>query len=98
MLEVLLELCQTIVETILVKQKAYSRFTSPYRFQPYDHKLWVVIKRAELQIQACKMSFLRRAAVLSLSNRVKSSVILGELGVEPLLIYPIYTVNVKILG
>jgi len=52
----------------------------------YVHELWVVTERMRLWIQAAKMSFLHRGAGLSLRDRVRSSDIRGELGLEPLLL------------
>ncbi|KAK3512527.1 hypothetical protein QTP70_015639 [Hemibagrus guttatus] len=53
----------------------------------YGHELWVMTKRVRSQIQAAKMSFLRRVAGRSLRDRVRSSVTWEELGVEPLLLH-----------
>lgn len=52
----------------------------------YGHELWVVTERTRSRIQAAEMSFLRRVAGLSLRDRVRSSDIRRELGVEPLLL------------
>ena len=52
----------------------------------YPHKLWVVAESTRLRIQVAKMSFLPRVAGLSLRDRVRSSDIWRELGVEPLLL------------
>uniref|UniRef100_A0A8C6KM13 Reverse transcriptase domain-containing protein n=1 Tax=Nothobranchius furzeri TaxID=105023 RepID=A0A8C6KM13_NOTFU len=52
----------------------------------YGHELWVMTERTRSQIQAAKMSFLRRVAGLSLRIRVRSSEIREGLGVEPLLL------------
>ncbi|KAK0132211.1 putative uncharacterized transposon-derived protein F52C9.6 [Merluccius polli] len=52
----------------------------------YGHELWVVTERTRSQVQAAEMSFLRRVAGLSLRDRVRSSVIREELGVDPLLL------------
>ena len=52
----------------------------------YGHELWVVTERTRSRIQAAEMSFLRRVAGLSLRDRVRSSAIREELGVEPLLL------------
>jgi len=52
----------------------------------YGHKLWVVIERMRSRIQVAEMSFLRRVAGLNLRDRVRSSDIWRELGVEPLLL------------
>uniref|UniRef100_A0A8C2ZPF1 Reverse transcriptase domain-containing protein n=1 Tax=Cyclopterus lumpus TaxID=8103 RepID=A0A8C2ZPF1_CYCLU len=52
----------------------------------YGHELWVVTERTRSRIQAAEMSFLRRVAGLSLRDRVRSSDIRGELGVESLLL------------
>jgi len=50
------------------------------------HEFWVVTERMRSQIQAAEMSFLRRVAGLSLRDRVRSSDIRREVGVEPLLL------------
>ena len=50
------------------------------------HELWVVTQRTRWRVQAAEMSFLRRLAGLSLRDRVRSSVIREELGVDPLLL------------
>ncbi|TWW74408.1 hypothetical protein D4764_14G0004110 [Takifugu flavidus] len=52
----------------------------------YGHELWVMTERTRSRVQAAKMSFLHRVAGLSLRDRVRSSVIREELGVEPLLL------------
>uniref|UniRef100_A0A8C2ZC47 Reverse transcriptase domain-containing protein n=1 Tax=Cyclopterus lumpus TaxID=8103 RepID=A0A8C2ZC47_CYCLU len=52
----------------------------------YGHELWVATERTRSRIQAAEMSFLRRVAGLSLRDRVRSSDIRGELGVESLLL------------
>ena len=43
-------------------------------------------KRTRSQVQVAEMSFLRRVAGFSLSDRVRSSVIHEEIGLEPLLL------------
>ena len=52
----------------------------------YGHELWVVTERTSSRIQASEINFLRRAAGLSLRDKVRSSDIRRELGVEPLLL------------
>ncbi|KAK0138170.1 putative uncharacterized transposon-derived protein F52C9.6 [Merluccius polli] len=52
----------------------------------YGHELWVVTKRTRSWVQTAEMSFLRRVAGLSLRDRVRSSVVREELGVDPLLL------------
>ena len=52
----------------------------------YGHELWVVTERTRSRVQAAEMSFLRRVTGLSLRDRVRSSVIREELGVDPLLL------------
>ncbi|TWW63109.1 hypothetical protein D4764_03G0001170 [Takifugu flavidus] len=52
----------------------------------YGHELWVMTERTRSWVQAAKMSFLRWVAGLSLRDRVRSSAIREELGVEPLLL------------
>ncbi|TWW73197.1 hypothetical protein D4764_15G0005910 [Takifugu flavidus] len=53
----------------------------------YGHQCWVMTERTRLRIQAAEMSFLPREAGLSLRDRVRSSDIREELGVEPLLLH-----------
>ena len=50
------------------------------------HELWVVTERTRSRIQAAKMSFLRRVTGLRLRDKVRSSDIWREIGVEPLLL------------
>jgi len=52
----------------------------------YGNKLWVLTERARSQIEADKISWLRRVAGLSLRGGVRSSDIRRELRVEPLLL------------
>ncbi|TWW69397.1 hypothetical protein D4764_18G0002030 [Takifugu flavidus] len=52
----------------------------------YGHELWVMTERTKSRVQAAEMSFLRRVAGLSLRDRVRSSAIREELGVESLLL------------
>ncbi|KAK0155246.1 Craniofacial development protein 2 [Merluccius polli] len=52
----------------------------------YGHELWVMTERTRSRVQAAEMSFLRRVAGLSLRDRVRSSVIREELGVDPQLL------------
>ncbi|TWW62062.1 hypothetical protein D4764_04G0007090 [Takifugu flavidus] len=52
----------------------------------YGHELWVMTERTRSRVQAAEMSFLRRVAGLSLRDRVRSSAIREELGVQPLLL------------
>ena len=52
----------------------------------YGHEGWVITERTRTRIQAAEMSFLRRVAGVSLRDSVRSSVILEELGLEPLLL------------
>ena len=60
--------------------------TGIYPILTYGHELWVVTERTRLRIQAAEMGFLHRMSGLSLRDRVRSSVIRGGLGVEPLLL------------
>ncbi|TWW61027.1 hypothetical protein D4764_05G0011170 [Takifugu flavidus] len=52
----------------------------------YGHELWVMTERRRSRVQAAEMSILRRVSGLSLRDRVRSSAIWEELGVEPLLL------------
>ncbi|TWW55039.1 hypothetical protein D4764_09G0000880 [Takifugu flavidus] len=76
-------------------REEWSRRSTAYRcrrrsiFVPsltYGHELWVMTERTRSRVQVAKMSFLRRVAGLSLRDRVRSSAIREELGVEPLLL------------
>ena len=51
----------------------------------YGHEGWVMTERT--RVQAAEMSFLRRVAGVSLRDRVRSSAIREELGLEPLRLY-----------
>uniref|UniRef100_A0A8C5CRJ5 Reverse transcriptase domain-containing protein n=1 Tax=Gadus morhua TaxID=8049 RepID=A0A8C5CRJ5_GADMO len=53
----------------------------------YGHEGWVMTERTRSRVQAAEMSFLRRVAGVSLRDRVRSSAIREELGLEPLLLY-----------
>uniref|UniRef100_A0A8C6LCZ4 Reverse transcriptase domain-containing protein n=1 Tax=Nothobranchius furzeri TaxID=105023 RepID=A0A8C6LCZ4_NOTFU len=53
----------------------------------YGHELWVVTERTRSRVQAAKKSFLLRVSGLSLRDRLRSSVILEGLGVDPLLLH-----------
>ncbi|TWW71715.1 hypothetical protein D4764_16G0002120 [Takifugu flavidus] len=53
----------------------------------YGHHRWVMTERTRSRIQAAEMSFLRRVAGLSLRDRVRSSDIREELGVESVLLH-----------
>ncbi|TWW62404.1 hypothetical protein D4764_04G0010510 [Takifugu flavidus] len=83
---------QTLHQSVVVKrelsQKAkFSIYWSI--FVPtltYGHELWVMMERTRSQVQAAEMSFLRRVAGLSFIDRLRSSAIQEELGVEPLLL------------
>ncbi|TWW70932.1 hypothetical protein D4764_17G0004150 [Takifugu flavidus] len=52
----------------------------------YGHELWVMTERTRSRGQVAEISFLRRVAGLSLRDRVRSSAIREDLGVEPLLL------------
>ncbi|XP_065817852.1 uncharacterized protein [Labrus bergylta] len=81
-------LCRTVVAKRELSLKAkLSIYRSIYiTTLTYGHELWVVTERMRSRIQAAEISFLRRVAGLSLRDRVRSSDIQGELGVEPLLL------------
>ena len=53
------------------------------QFTSCVHELWVVTKRARLQLQVDELSFLGRVAGVSLSDSVRRPDIRGELGVDP---------------
>ncbi|TWW68384.1 hypothetical protein D4764_19G0001820 [Takifugu flavidus] len=78
---------RTLHQSLVVKREP----TEIYRsiFVPtltYGHELWVMTERTRSWVQAAEMSFLRRVAGLSLRDRVRSSAIREELGVESLLL------------
>ncbi|TWW56187.1 hypothetical protein D4764_08G0001740 [Takifugu flavidus] len=52
----------------------------------YGHELLIMTERTRSRVQAAEMSFLQRVAGLSLRDRVRSSAIREELGVESLLL------------
>ncbi len=58
----------------------------PVNLRSYGHELWVMTERTRSQIQAAKMSFLRRVAGCSLRDSMRSSVTREDLRVEPLLL------------
>uniref|UniRef100_A0A8C6Q6L6 Reverse transcriptase domain-containing protein n=1 Tax=Nothobranchius furzeri TaxID=105023 RepID=A0A8C6Q6L6_NOTFU len=96
---VMLALYRSVVVKRELSQKAkLSIYRSIYvPTLTYDHELWVVTERTRLRIQVAEMSFLRRVAGLSLRDRVRSSVILEGLGVDPLLL-PIERSQLRWLG
>ncbi|KAI3356005.1 hypothetical protein L3Q82_017278 [Scortum barcoo] len=84
---------RSVYRTVVVKKELSRKASklSIYRsiYVPtltYGHELWVMTERTRSRIQAAEMSFLRRVAGRSLRDRVRSSVIREELGVEPLLL------------
>ncbi|TWW64273.1 hypothetical protein D4764_03G0012810 [Takifugu flavidus] len=83
---------RTLHRSVVVKRELSRKAKlSIYRsiFVPtltYGHELWVMTERTRSRVQAARMSFLRRVAGLSLRDRVRSSAIREELGVEPLLL------------
>ncbi|TWW78306.1 hypothetical protein D4764_11G0004270 [Takifugu flavidus] len=83
---------QTLHQSVVVKRELSRKAKlSIYRsiFVPtltYGHELWVMTERTRSRVQAAEMSFLRRVARLSLRDRVRSSAIREELGVESLLL------------
>ncbi|TWW73387.1 hypothetical protein D4764_15G0007810 [Takifugu flavidus] len=83
---------RTLHRSVVVKRELSRKAKlSIYRsiFVPtltYGHELWVMTERTRSQVQAAEMSFLRRVAGLSLRDRVRSSAIREELGVESLLL------------
>ncbi|TWW68301.1 hypothetical protein D4764_19G0000990, partial [Takifugu flavidus] len=82
----------TLHRSVVVKRELSQKAKlSIYRsiFVPtltYGHEFWVMTERTRSRVQAAEMSFLRRVAGLSLRDRVRSSAIREELGVEPLLL------------
>ncbi|TWW59288.1 hypothetical protein D4764_06G0008180 [Takifugu flavidus] len=83
---------RTLHRSVVVKRELSQKAKlSIYRsiFVPtltYGHELWVMTERTRSRVQTAEMSFLRRVAGLSLRDRVRSSAIREELGVEPLLL------------
>ena len=84
---------RSLYRTVVTKRElSHKAKLSSYRsiFVPiltYGHEGWVMTERTRSQVQAAEMSFLRRVAVFSFRDRVRSSVIREELGLEPLLLY-----------
>ncbi|KAK0138211.1 putative uncharacterized transposon-derived protein F52C9.6 [Merluccius polli] len=77
--------CEAVlVKTELSRKSIYQSIYVPAL--TYGHELWVMTERTRSWVQAAEMSFLRRVAGLSLRDRVRSSVIREELGVDPLLL------------
>lgn len=72
----------TLYWSVVIKSK-----TTYISILIYGHELLVVTERMRSRIQTMEMSFLQRVAVLSLRNRVKSSIIWEGLRVEPLLLH-----------
>ncbi|TWW78236.1 R2DM Retrovirus-related Pol polyprotein from type II retrotransposable element [Takifugu flavidus] len=87
-----LKVMRTLHRFVVVKRELSRKAKlSIYRsiFVPtltYGHELWVMTERTRSRVQAAEMSFLRRVAGLSLRDRVRSSAIREELGVESLLL------------
>uniref|UniRef100_A0A674PNH7 Reverse transcriptase domain-containing protein n=1 Tax=Takifugu rubripes TaxID=31033 RepID=A0A674PNH7_TAKRU len=83
---------RTLHRSVVVKRELSRKAKlSIYRsiFVPtltYGHELWVMTERTRSRVQAAEMSFLHRVAGLSLRDRVRSSAIREELGVESLLL------------
>ncbi|TWW71616.1 hypothetical protein D4764_16G0001130 [Takifugu flavidus] len=83
---------RTLHRSVVVKRELSRKAKlSIYRsiFVPtltYGHELWVMTESTRSRVQAAEMSFLRRVAGLSLRDRVRSSAIREELGVESLLL------------
>ncbi|TWW81730.1 R2DM Retrovirus-related Pol polyprotein from type II retrotransposable element [Takifugu flavidus] len=87
---------RTLHRSVVVKRELSQKAKlSIYRsiFVPtltYGHELWVMTERTRSRVQAAEMSFLRRVAGLGWAShprdRVRSSAIWEELGVEPLLL------------
>ncbi|KAI3360296.1 hypothetical protein L3Q82_014600 [Scortum barcoo] len=86
------ELCGSVYRTVVVKKELSRKAKlSIYRsiYVPtltYGHELWVMTRKDKIADTSGEMSFLRRVAGRSLRDRVRSSVIREELGVEPLLL------------
>ena len=70
---------QTLKWSVVVKRELSQKAKlSIYRpiYVPtltYGHELWVVIKKVRSRTQVAEISFLRRVAGLSLTDRVRSS-------------------------
>ncbi|KAK3507766.1 hypothetical protein QTP70_000218 [Hemibagrus guttatus] len=77
-----------VVKKELSRKAKLSIYQSSYApTLTYGHELWVMTKRVRSRIQAAEMSFFRRVAGRSLRDRLRSSVIREELGIEPLLLH-----------
>jgi len=75
---------RALYRSVVVKLSIYGSIYVPT--MTYGHKLWVVTERTRLWIQAAEMSFRRRVDGLSLRDRVMSSDIRREFGVELMLL------------
>jgi exonuclease III len=84
---------RTLYRTVVTKSELSLRtklaiFRSVYRpTLTYGHELWVMTERIRSRVEAAEMRFLRRAAGLTLWDRVPSSTIRANLHVEPLLLW-----------
>lgn len=85
---VLRALClSVVVKRELCPQTRLTVYTSVYLpILTYGHECWVMTKRTGLQVQATEMRLLRGVAGLTFRDRVRSSVIQENLGVESLLL------------
>ncbi|TWW78261.1 hypothetical protein D4764_11G0003820 [Takifugu flavidus] len=75
---------RTLHRSVVVKSWVYRSIFVPTLTN--GHELWVMTERTRSRVQVAEMSFLRRVAGLSLRDRVRSSAIREEVGVEPLLL------------
>ena len=84
---------RSLYKTVVTKRELslkakVSVFKSIYRpILTYGHELWVMTERVRSRVQAAEMRFLRRAAGLTLMDRVRSSTIRESLNIEPLLLH-----------
>ena len=76
-----------VTKTELSLRTKLAVFKSVYRpTLTYGHECWVVTERVRSRIQAAEMRFLRRAAGLTLWDRIPSPMIRESLEIEPLLV------------
>ena len=75
---------RSLYRTVVTKREL-SRKSIFIPILTYGHEGWVMTERTRSRVQA-EMGFLRTVAGVSLRDRVRSSAIREELGLEPLLL------------
>jgi hypothetical protein len=86
---VLRSLYRSVVTKVeLSKKTKLAIFKSVYRpTLIYGHEQWVMTEKIRSRIQSAEMRFLRRVAVLTLRDKIRSSDIRETLQIEPLLLH-----------